>query len=651
MNATLARKLAHVVSLRTDDNEVRAAIRNLDGFYGENSMESRRQLRGKIEEQQLSVNARFLASFQAVSEALGSVQRDVDGLASCCDDITERLESARAATRHLTEETERLSRAQTRSERRIRVVEAFTERFELSEDDMHALRVAPVGERFFLALDRVGEIQVRAKDLLRTEHQRLGLEAMDKMNLHLEQAYERLYAFVQQEFVSLYEDQPEVTPLLRLAVRALRARPLLFTDWNEVVNARRTAVLRKFVAALTTGGPHGTPRPIELHAHDPLRYVGDMLAWLHQAVASEVDLLQGLFGKREEGDVSPGGDVLSGGEEEDTAAAAAAGAPNELAMLDEIFEAVCRPFHMRVEQVVNAERNVVVAYRLCSLLEFYYATVGDLLERTAKLPQTFREVHVLAISGFMRALRAMADDLVRHVSGAPADLSPPAAVYETSNKLREIMTVYETSLVAKESDDRARDFKPVLDLVVRAVLDSCQLTASDLVASDMAVLMINSIGVLLGALAGRDFAASQTERLEAEVDAHLDTLIEEQSSVFLVHCGMTDKLLTLRALGDDTAALGSVAGLHADDLRVAAKAFYAALLGGDRGAMVIPAVDRLSKPELRRRSLDAISRRVLLAYGELYDAVAAAADSYGEPVTAVLQHDVAQLKVLLGLDE
>ena len=28
-------------------------------------------------------------------------------------------------------------------------------------------------------------------------------------------------------------------------------------------------------------------RPIELHSHDPLRYLGDMLAWVHQACASE----------------------------------------------------------------------------------------------------------------------------------------------------------------------------------------------------------------------------------------------------------------------------------------------------------------------------------------------------------------------------
>lgn len=40
-----------------------------------------------------------------------------------------------------------------------------------------------------------------------------------------------------------------------------------------------------------SAGPGGTPRPIELHSHDPLRYVGDMLAWLHQAAATEKEHL------------------------------------------------------------------------------------------------------------------------------------------------------------------------------------------------------------------------------------------------------------------------------------------------------------------------------------------------------------------------
>lgn len=39
------------------------------------------------------------------------------------------------------------------------------------------------------------------------------------------------------------------------------------------------------------------PRPIELSSHDPLRYAGDMLAWTHQATASEREYAEILLRK------------------------------------------------------------------------------------------------------------------------------------------------------------------------------------------------------------------------------------------------------------------------------------------------------------------------------------------------------------------
>ena len=60
--------------------------------------------------------------------------------------------------------------------------------------------------------------------------------------------------------------------------------------------ARQSTLLALFLEALTRSGPSGLPRPTELHAHDPIRYVGDMLAWVHQAIAAECDFLESLFG-------------------------------------------------------------------------------------------------------------------------------------------------------------------------------------------------------------------------------------------------------------------------------------------------------------------------------------------------------------------
>ena len=74
-------------------------------------------------------------------------------------------------------------------------------------------------------------------------------------------------------------------------------------DCSDVVSqltyTRQLSVLNAFLDALTRGGPNGLPRPIEIHAHDPTRYVGDMLAWVHQTTASEHEFLESLFGVKE----------------------------------------------------------------------------------------------------------------------------------------------------------------------------------------------------------------------------------------------------------------------------------------------------------------------------------------------------------------
>jgi hypothetical protein len=113
----------------------------------------------------------------------------------------------------------------------------------------------------------------------------------------LDTAYEKLFQWIQDEFRSLARDiHTEPSPILRESVRRLRKRPALF---NEALGSlsliRQNTLLSSFIAALTKGGPGGYPRPIELHAHEPTRYVGDMLAWIHQATAGEREFLDGIF--------------------------------------------------------------------------------------------------------------------------------------------------------------------------------------------------------------------------------------------------------------------------------------------------------------------------------------------------------------------
>ena len=45
-------------------------------------------------------------------------------------------------------------------------------------------------------------------------------------------------------------------------------------------------------------------------------------------------------------------------------------------VLDRIFEGVCRPFKLRVEQVLQSQPSLIVSYKLSNTLEFYSYTVS-----------------------------------------------------------------------------------------------------------------------------------------------------------------------------------------------------------------------------------------------------------------------------------
>lgn len=102
---------------------------------------------------------------------------------------------------------------------------------------------------------------------------------------------------------------------------------------------RQATLLNSFTIALTRGGHGGLPRPIELHAHDPLRYVGDMLAWVHQAIAAEREFLEGLFGRRaEEGGRMVGAPRMRGGSEDEEWMAE---------LMDRAVSGLCTPLKVR----------------------------------------------------------------------------------------------------------------------------------------------------------------------------------------------------------------------------------------------------------------------------------------------------------------
>lgn len=91
-----------------------------------------------------------------------------------------------------------------------------------------------------------------------------------------------------------------------------------------------------------------------------------------QALASERELVFVLLDPDAMVDIGPTARRFSKSSEIDSVKTE----PDLTFVLDRIFEGVCRPFKVRVEQVLQSQSNLIISYKLSNTLEFYSYTVS-----------------------------------------------------------------------------------------------------------------------------------------------------------------------------------------------------------------------------------------------------------------------------------
>ncbi|XP_046892347.1 conserved oligomeric Golgi complex subunit 6 [Hypomesus transpacificus] len=614
-NNPLSRKLNKMLDTRLDnDKEMLEALKALSVFFTENSLRTRRNLRGDIERRSLSINEDFARMFKDVNEELESVHEDVQAMSSCCEEMTNRLKAAKVQTQDLIVKTNKLQGENHRLEVRAQVAQAFLSKFQLSAEEMFILRGArdaPVTEDFFKALSRVKHIHEDVKILLRTNQQTAGLEIMEQMAVLQETSYEQLYRWAQNECRGLTQEMCDITPVLSEAMEALQDRPVLYKyTLDEFGTARRCAVVRGFIDALTRGGPGGTPRPIEMHSHDPMRYVGDMLAWLHQATASEQEHLEALLKQ-----------VTMPGLEE-----------NMQEVVGHITEGVCRPLKVRIEQVIVAEPGAVLLYKLSNLLKFYHHTISAIIGTgVASLLITIEEMHILSKNMFFNSLSLHASRLMDKVELPPVDLGPTASLTQTLALLREVLASHDSSVVPL--DARQADFAQVLSCILDPLLQLCTVSASNLGTADMATYMVNSLYVMKTTLALFEFTDKRLEMLEFQIEAHLDTLINEQASYVLTRAGLSHIYGCVQLHGPEQGPLANLPSMDVSSLKAAMVQFDRYLSSPD--TLVMPQLNFLLSAAIKEQIFRQSSELVCRAYGEVYAAVTNPANGYKEPENLV----------------
>lgn len=514
----LSRKLNKILESNLDgDKETLEALGVLSSFLEKNTLHARRNLRSDLEKRSLSLNESFLQCVGELVEEVRAIQQETATMKVCCEDMNRRLSAARAKTSGLLKETAQLQSKNKQLEMKLKVVDSFLCKFELKPEELNLLssrhgssgRVGQIGEEFFKVMDKVKRIHENCKCLLRTSQQRAGLEIMELMAMHLESAYEQLYHWTQNQCRTMSTDLPETNPTLRCALKELQHRPILLQYCiDEYSIARRMALVRCFIDALTREGSSG--RPIELHSHDPVRYCSDMLGWLHQAIATENDHIASLLADQS--------------------------SEKAVAILSMVTEGACRPLHMRIEQVIVSTMSPVIAYKLVNLLRYYIGVLQGHLNPAAPLVQTVNDLSELQSKMFFSTLNAQTSKILEGTETPLPDLSPTHKATELLSLLQNILASRDMTVLV--SDNQEQDLKLILSSCIDPLIQFCNESAGSLTRLERAVYMTNCLYLVQSTISLYEFTDRQVESLEMQVESHIDYIVAEQSSHLISGAGL-----------------------------------------------------------------------------------------------------------------
>ncbi|XP_008947183.1 PREDICTED: conserved oligomeric Golgi complex subunit 6-like, partial [Merops nubicus] len=299
---------------------------------------------------------------------------------------------------------------------------------------------------------------------------------------------------------------------------------------------------------------------------------------------------------------------------------------------------------VRIEQVIVAEPGAVLLYKISNLLKFYHHTISGIVGNSAAtLLTTIEEMHLLSKKIFFNSLSLHASKLMDKVELPPPDLGPSTALNQTLNLLREVLASHDSSVVPL--DARQADFVQVLSCVLDPLLQMCTMSASNLGTADMATFMVNSLYMMKTTLALFEFTDKRLEMLQFQIEAHLDTLINEQASYVLTRAGLSYIYNSVQQHKPEQGPLANLPSMDSVSLKVAMAQFDRYLSAPD--SLLMSQLNFLLSATVKEQIIKQSTELVCRAYSELYAAVMDPSNGYKDPET-ILHRSPHQVQTLLS---
>ncbi|PNS14360.1 Conserved oligomeric Golgi complex subunit 6 [Sphaceloma murrayae] len=569
----LQTRVATILSASYADLEISDALQTLDARGVKNTAETRRNLRLDLQQELIACNGEVVKDFGNVAEQLRRVGTALDSLNTTCSTIRAHVNAARKETGPMLDENRTLQSQRREAEMKQRLLSAFKAHFILEEQELNALTstAEPVNDAFYQALTRIKQIHSDSQVLLGGENQTLGLEILETSSRHINAAYQKLFRWTQRSLKTLDLENPQLSTPLRHAFRVLAERPQLFQTCLDVFADSRERILSDaFYAALTGADAPAAlsssvpSKAIELSAHEPLRYVSDMLAWTHAATVGEREALANLFisdadaisASLRAGRASQPWLLQSDDRATDEGEVVFDGKRALSQLVDRDLAGVTRQLRQRIEQTVRSHDDALLAYQVANLCAFYDGIFVPLLGTESTVSSVLGPMADMAMEQFRLVTRDRIAGLRGEIEAVGDELGPPDWLEEALEVLRKLMKSYEGSFTGTVGrEEKEKGFEGVVKEALDPYLEGIENVGRRLEGLERVVFGLNCFGRVVESLRGSAYVRARIEKIERLMEGLEESVTDKMRDWMEQQSGMRALFALVNSAHDDGEAI------------------------------------------------------------------------------------------------
>lgn len=552
-NQLLSKKINDIVNASnyssfSSDSEVRYALQILEKNHSNIAVQydqlvasdfvgvlHRKSLRSKLENSMLNSHSEILSNFHFVARRIKRLSEPLERINKAMEHINE---ADTPKVFEFDQIREKLEKLKARREVVVKLRDSLT----LNQLELDNLQNGNIDDSFFKILDKINFIKEKATYLLSDEKTTAaGTSLLKSMNNYLMISNKRMYNYLL-NFIDEYDTLSrqygertigdEALSKFQTSLVHLSSDVQFLQDFlSRISTLRSKRLLDDFLSQFDIDNKK-LQRPIILSAHDPVRYLGDVLAYLHSMIVNELEFLKSIFKLNPE--LITSDSILKDNMEyvQDL----------HLKLLNKIFASLSNTVRIRLEQIVRFENDPLLNLDIVQCLSLYqmmFTRSG--ISEPSILITSIHDLENLARSKVITSLSKYLNDLNKDQM-VPNDLLPPDWFSDYLSKLSQIMSKIdqqnETKILTKDFYDKLI-VEPVDQMLTKTIHDWFPNSKKDKSEKiNMLIAQINSLDLIkskMGAFHNTLFADGYGANLYDKINSQYTSFASKLKDLMMTY--------------------------------------------------------------------------------------------------------------------